>query len=73
MFVRKKKNRIGTITVVIIDKCHGKFKEVHNLGLFQMNLKQTLCAYVGKFFIIAKAVFHTMIMVISYYLEHPGH
>lgn len=32
MFVRKKKNRSGTITVVVVDKCHGKFKEIHNLG-----------------------------------------
>lgn len=32
MFVRKKKNRSGSITVVVVDKCHGKFKEVHNLG-----------------------------------------
>lgn len=32
MFVRKKKNRSGRITVVVIDKRDGKFKEVHNLG-----------------------------------------
>ncbi len=32
MFVRKKKNRSGSITVVIVDKHHGKFKEIHNFG-----------------------------------------
>lgn len=32
MFVRKKRNRSGTITVVVVNKYHGRFKEVHNLG-----------------------------------------
>lgn len=32
MFVRKKKNRSGSVTVAVIDKSHGKFKEIHNLG-----------------------------------------
>lgn len=32
MFVRKKKNRSGSITVVVVDKGDGKFKEIHNLG-----------------------------------------
>lgn len=32
MFVRKKKNRSGSITVVVVDKCGTKFKEIHNLG-----------------------------------------
>ena len=32
MFVRKKKNRTGTISVVVVDKSHG-FKEVKNFGV----------------------------------------
>lgn len=32
MFVRRKKNRSGSTTVVVISKRHGRFKEVHNLG-----------------------------------------
>ena len=32
MFVRKKKNRSGTISVVVVDKRHG-FKEVKNFGV----------------------------------------
>lgn len=32
MFVRKKKNRSGSVTVAVVDKSHGKFKEIHNLG-----------------------------------------
>ena len=32
MFVRKKRNRAGTISVVVVDKRHG-FKEVKNFGV----------------------------------------
>jgi hypothetical protein len=32
MFVRKKKNRSGTISVVVVSKAQGKFKEVKNFG-----------------------------------------
>lgn len=32
MFVRRKKNRSGTTTVVVVDKSHGMFREIHNLG-----------------------------------------
>ena len=32
MFVRKKKNRSGTTTVVVVNKKHNRFREVHNLG-----------------------------------------
>ena len=31
MFVRKKKNRSGTISVVVVDKSRGKFREVKKL------------------------------------------
>ena len=34
MFVRKKKNKSGTISVVVIDKSHGGFKEVKNYYAF---------------------------------------
>jgi len=30
MFPRKKKNRTGTISVVVVDKSRGGFKEVKN-------------------------------------------
>lgn len=33
MFVRKKKNRSGTISVVVVSKSHGQFKEVKNFGV----------------------------------------
>lgn len=32
MFVRKKTNRSGTITVVVVNKNHGTFREVKNFG-----------------------------------------
>ena len=33
MFVRKKKNRSGTTSVVVVDKSHGKFKELVTIGI----------------------------------------
>ena len=33
MFVRKKKNRSGTTSVVVVDKHGGKFKELHTVGI----------------------------------------
>jgi len=33
MFVRKKANRSGSISVVVVDKSSGKFKEVHKVGV----------------------------------------
>lgn len=33
MFPRKKKNRTGTISVVVVDKSCGGFKEVKNFGV----------------------------------------
>ena len=33
MFVRKKKNRSGTISIVVVSKAHCKFTEVKNFGV----------------------------------------
>lgn len=33
MFVRKKKNRSGTTSVVVVDKHGGKFRELHTVGV----------------------------------------
>lgn len=33
MFVRKKKNRSGTTSIVVVDKHGGKFKELHTIGI----------------------------------------
>jgi len=33
MFVRRKKNRTGTISVVVVDKSQGRFKEIKNFGV----------------------------------------
>lgn len=33
MFVRKKKNRSGTINVIVVDKSNGHFKEIKNFGV----------------------------------------
>ena len=46
MFVRKKRNRSCTISIVAVSKSHGQFKEVKNFGVAQTeseaeNLYQT--------------------------------
>ena len=33
MFIRKKKNRSGTVSVVVVDKSYGKFKELTTIGV----------------------------------------
>ena len=33
MFVRKKTNRSGTISIVVVSKAHGKFTEVKKFGV----------------------------------------
>ena len=33
MFARKKRNRTGTISVVVVDKSRGGFKEIRNFGI----------------------------------------
>jgi len=32
MFVRQKKNRLGTTSVVVVTKSHGIFKELKTIG-----------------------------------------
>lgn len=57
MFVRKKKNRSGTVTIVVVDKSHGRFREVHNLGTssdaheiekLEMEARKWIARYVGQ-------------------------
>ena len=45
MFVRKKKNRTGTISVVVVDKSKGRFKEIKNFGVVSSAREaEALCA-----------------------------
>lgn len=57
MFVRKKKNRTGTISVVVVDKSHGGYKEVKNFGVvssdeeadvLSMRAREWISAYGGQ-------------------------
>ena len=57
MFVRKKRNRTGTISVVVVDKSHGGFKEVKNFGvvssdeeadMLSMRAREWISAYGGQ-------------------------
>lgn len=45
MFVRKKKNRSGTTSIVVVDKHGGKFKELYTVGIaHDENEINSLCA-----------------------------
>lgn len=45
MFIRKKKNRSGTTSVVIVNKHRGKFKELHTMGVSSdVSEIEALCA-----------------------------
>lgn len=45
MFVRKKKNRTGSISVVVIDKSCGRYKEIKNFGVVSSEDEaEVLCA-----------------------------
>ena len=35
MFVRKKKNRSGSVSIVVVDKSRGRFREVRQFGVAQ--------------------------------------
>ena len=57
MFVRKKKNRSGTISVVVVDKSRGGFKEVKNFGVVSsdeeadvlcMRAREWISGYAGQ-------------------------
>lgn len=44
MFIRKKINRSGSITVVVVDKSLGKYREIKNFGTVQSaDEADTLC------------------------------
>lgn len=44
MFVRKKKNRSGTISVVVVSKASGQFKELKNFGVVSTDEEaESLC------------------------------
>lgn len=48
MFVRKQRNRSGTITVVVVDKHYGKFREVHNLSTAKTEAEADLLCVEGE-------------------------
>ena len=33
MFIRRKHNRSGSISVVVVDKSGGRFREIHRVGV----------------------------------------
>jgi transposase len=44
MFIRKKKNRSGTTSVVVVDKRNGVYREIHSIGVGNDNTEiESLC------------------------------
>ena len=48
MFTRRKHNRSGTISVVVVDKSGGRFTEIHRVGIAH-NEEEVAALEAGKF------------------------
>lgn len=48
MFVRKKKNRSGSISIVVVDESDGKFKEIQRFGVATDENDVELLCYKAK-------------------------
>lgn len=57
MFVRKKKNRSGTVSIIVADKSSGKFKELKTIGVssdpekiaqLEIKARQWINGYTGQ-------------------------
>lgn len=48
MFVRRKKNKSGTVSIVVVDKHGGKFKELHTVGIAHSEEEITSFCAKGK-------------------------
>jgi transposase len=51
MFVRKKKNRSGSISIIVVSKVHGKFKEVKSFGVAQSQEEADILYTEARFWI----------------------
>lgn len=51
MFIRRKHNRSGTISVVVVDKSDGRFKEIHNLGVAHSDAEVSVLEAEGRHWI----------------------
>ena len=51
MFIRRKHNRSGTISVVVVDKSDGRFKEIHNLGVAHSDAEASILEAEGRHWI----------------------
>lgn len=47
MFVRRKKNRSGSTSVVVVDKRGGRFKELHTVGIGQSEDEISMLCEIG--------------------------
>ena len=51
MYVRKKKNRSGTISVVVVDKSSGRYHEIKSFGIADSeDVAKMLCIQYSLYF-----------------------
>ena len=48
MFVRKKRNRSGSVSIVVVDKHGGRFKELHTVGIAKTDDEVSLLMQRGQ-------------------------
>ncbi len=70
MFVRKKRNRTGSISVVVVDKSRGGFKEIKRFGVARSEeeadtLYAEACLWVDSIFCGSQYEGFTMILVVE--------
>ena len=53
MFIRKKKNRSGTTSIVVVDKSNGVFREIKTIGVSKDNSELESLYLQGKKWIAA--------------------
>lgn len=51
MFIRRKYNRSGTISVVVVDKSGGRFKEIHRVGIARTDEEASTLEIEGRHWI----------------------
>ena len=54
MFVRKKNNRSGSVSVVVVSKQSGIYKEIHTVGVSSNNAELAKLVQQGRDWIMSK-------------------
>lgn len=64
MFIRKKRNHSGTVTVVVVSKAHGTFKEIRNFDTTRTEAEADLpCQEAAKWMRTYEACENLILMI----------